>query len=53
VEVIGRMADVEARRWGGFERAERVRLALGRAEVLDGPEGAAAGASTPPLLTST
>jgi len=36
---VGRMADVEARAWGGFERAERVRLVMGRPEVLDSDEG--------------
>ena len=35
---VGRMADCEARAWGGYERAERVRLVLGRTEVLDGEE---------------
>ena len=34
--VIDRMADCEARPWGGYDRAERVRLILGRSEVLDG-----------------
>ena len=35
--VVGRMADVDARPWGGYDRAERVRLVIGRAEVLDAP----------------
>jgi RNA-binding protein YlmH len=34
---VGRMADCEARAWGGHERAERVRLLLGRPESLDAP----------------
>jgi|APGre2960657444_1045066.scaffolds.fasta_scaffold35635_2 photosystem II S4 domain protein len=32
---VGRLADCEARPWGGYEHAERVRLRLGRPEVLD------------------
>ena len=32
---VAKLADVEARAWGGHERAERVRLALGRSEMLD------------------
>lgn len=35
---VGRMADCEARAWGGYERAERVRLVFGRPEVLDGED---------------
>ena len=33
-KVLERMADVECIAWGGFERAERQRLLLGREEVL-------------------
>ena len=36
--VVGRMADCEARAWGGYERAERVRLVLGRPEAMDAEE---------------
>ena len=36
--VIDRMADCEARPWGGYDRAERVRLVIGRREVLDGDD---------------
>lgn len=32
---VGRLADCEARPWGGYDRAERVRLVFGRPEVLD------------------
>jgi RNA-binding protein YlmH len=32
---VRRLADAEARPWGGHEHAERVRLRLGRAETLD------------------
>ena len=32
---VSRLADVEARPWGGYPNAERVRLRLGRPEVLD------------------
>ena len=32
---VGRLADAEARPWGGYEHAERVRMRLGRPEVLD------------------
>ena len=34
------MADCDARPWGGHDRAERVRLLLGRPESLDAPPGA-------------
>lgn len=37
---IARMADCDARPWGGHDRAERVRLLLGRPESLDAPPGA-------------
>jgi len=36
---VSRLADVEARPWGGYPNAERVRMRLGRPEVLDA-EGA-------------
>ena len=36
--VIDRMADCEARPWVGYDRAERVRLVIGRREVLDGDD---------------
>lgn len=32
---VSRLADVEARPWGGYPNAERVRMRLGRPEVLD------------------
>ncbi len=32
---VGRLADCEARPWGGYEHAERCRMRLGRPEVLD------------------
>jgi len=32
---VGRLADAEARPWGGYPHAERVRLRLGRPETLD------------------
>jgi hypothetical protein len=32
---VSRLADVEARAWGGFSTAERCRLRLGRPEALD------------------
>jgi hypothetical protein len=41
------MADCEARAWGGYERAERVRLVLGRAEVLDAQDDGFASAAHP------
>lgn len=37
-QVLGRMADVEGRAAGGYANAERCRLLLGRAEVLDGED---------------
>lgn len=36
VLAVGRLADCEARPFGGYEHAERVRLRLGRPDVLDG-----------------
>jgi photosystem II S4 domain protein len=34
--VLGRLADVSGAAWGGYAQAERVRLAVGRAEALAG-----------------
>lgn len=39
---VGRLADADARPWGGHAHAERVRLRLGRPEVLDADDPLAA-----------
>ena len=41
---VGRLADCEARPYGGYEHAERVRMRCGRPDLLDAepPEGAVA-----------